>query len=114
LVNRTTTERLARRVRLCDTFGRRLRGLMFRRTLDPDEAYVFVYSREGVTETTIHMFFVFYPIAVLWLDARRRVVDQVLARPFRPYYAPHQAAQYVIEGPPALLEWVQVGDELEF
>jgi uncharacterized membrane protein (UPF0127 family) len=114
LVNRTTAEPLARRVRLCDTFGRRLRGLMFRRALASDEAYVFVYPRESVTETTIHMFFVFFPVAVLWLDAQRRVVDVVLARPFRPYYAPCQAAQYFVEGAPALLERVHFGDELEF
>ena len=114
LVNRTTGETLASQVRVCDTFWRRLRGLMFRPALDPDEVYVFGYARESTAETSIHMFFVFFPIAVLWLDASQRVVDKVLAKPFRPYYAPRQPAQYFVEGMPGLLEGARLGDELTF
>ena len=114
LVNRTTGETLALRVRVCDTFWRRLRGLMFRPALGPDEVYVFGYARESAADTSIHMFFVFYPIAVVWLDAGQRVVDKVLAKPFRPYYAPRQPAQYFVEGVPGLLEQVRPGDELSF
>ena len=114
LVNRTTGKTLATRIRVCDTFWKRLRGLMFRRALDPDEAYVFAYRRESVTETAIHMLFAFFPISVLWLDAHKRVVDRVLAKPFRPYYAPKRAAQYFVEGIPDLLDRVRLGDELGF
>jgi hypothetical protein len=32
----------------------------------------------------------------------------------RPYYASPQAACYVLEGPPALLEQVPIGDQLSF
>jgi uncharacterized membrane protein (UPF0127 family) len=87
---------------------------MFRRTLDPDEAFVFVHKRESIAETTIHMFFVFFPIAVLWLDAENRVVDAIEAKPFRPYYAPKQAAQIFVEGVPALLSRAKIGDRLAF
>jgi uncharacterized membrane protein (UPF0127 family) len=87
---------------------------MFRRALDPDEAYVFVCHRESIADTSIHMFFVFYPIAVLWLDARKRVVDAVLAKPFLPYYAPRQAAQYYVECVPEVMDRIHLGDELEF
>jgi uncharacterized membrane protein (UPF0127 family) len=114
LINRTTGEALAPRVRLCDTFWKKLRGLMFRRTLDPEEVYVFVCRRESVAETTIHMLFVFFPISVVWLDAQRRVVDSVVAKPFRPAYAPQRAARYFIEGVPALIDRVHMGDTLEF
>jgi uncharacterized membrane protein (UPF0127 family) len=92
---------------------------MFRRTLAPGEAYVFVSRREGVSEASIHMFFVFFPISVLWLDAQRRVVDRSLAKPFRPYYAPRKAALYTVEADPGLLchsegPRVRVGDQLDF
>jgi uncharacterized membrane protein (UPF0127 family) len=60
------------------------------------------------------MLFVFFPIAVFWLDAERRVVDKTIAKPFRPYYAPKQAAQYFIECSPELLGRVEVGDQIEF
>jgi uncharacterized membrane protein (UPF0127 family) len=114
LVNQTTGQRLASRVKLCDTYWTKLQGLMFRRTLDADQVLVFCYDRESIVETTIHMFFVFFSIAVVWLDAERRVVDKALAKPFRPYYAPKTAAQYYVEGDPGLLEQIQIGDQLAF
>ncbi|MDX9833424.1 MAG: DUF192 domain-containing protein, partial [Anaerolineae bacterium] len=100
----------------CDSFWKRWRGLMFRsrRALAGEQVYLFVEGCESVARATIHMLFVFFPIAVLWLDGERRVVDRVLARPFRPYYAPRRPAQYYVEGHPSLLERVRVGDRLEF
>ncbi len=106
------------KVRRCDTFWCRLRGLMFRRQLPhsegmPLEGLLFIEARESKVATSIHMFFVFFPIGVVWLDANRTVVDKVLAKPFRPYYAPQAPAQYFLEGPPDLLDWVEVGERLQ-
>jgi uncharacterized membrane protein (UPF0127 family) len=114
--NLTSDETIARSVVRCDTFWKRGRGLMFRsqRAVVDDRVYLFVEGREGVAQTAIHMLFVFFPIAVVWLDRDRRVVDKVLARPFRPYYAPARPAQYYVEGHPGLLDRVNVGDQLEF
>jgi uncharacterized membrane protein (UPF0127 family) len=114
LVNCTSGNTLALDVLHCDTFWKRLRGLMFRRPLRRQEAYLFSYRRQSVSETTIHMLFVFFPISVLWLDADRRVVDVTLAKPFRPFYAPKRPAQYFVEGAPVLLEQVHIGDQLAF
>ena len=110
LVNRTTGEVLATQITHCDTFWSRLRGLMFRRALGPEQAYVFSYRRESIAETAIHMFFVFQEIAVVWLDAQWRVVETARARPFRPYYAPSTAAQYIVEAAPGMLAYAHVGD----
>ena len=112
--NLTTGQTIATRVVRCDTFWKRGRGLMFRRALPEDHAYLFVERRESIAQAAIHMFFVFQPIAVLWLDRDRRVVDRVLARPFRPYYAPRSPAQYYVEGHPSLLDQASPGDQLEF
>ena len=112
--NRSTGRTLASRVVRCDSFFSRGRGLMFRRPLEEDEVYLFALGRESVVDASIHMFFVFFPIAVIWLDARKRVVDKVLARPWRPFYAPRRPARYFLEGHPGLLHKVQLGDELEF
>lgn len=100
------------KVRRCDTFLCRLRGLMFRRALDPDEGLLFMENAESRMSTSIHMFFVFFPIAVVWLAANGAVVDAKLARPFRPYYAPKDPAKYFLEAAPDLLQWVQVGEIL--
>ena len=114
LLNRSTGNSIAERVVMCDTVLKRALGLMFRRTLAVDEVYVFVEGRESVALTAIHMLFVFFPIAVFWLNNDREVVDKVLARPFRLHYAPSRPARYFIEGDPALLDCVQIGDRLDW
>lgn len=95
-----------------DTFFRRWRGLMLRRRLAEDEGLLFTFRRENRSESAIHMFFVGFPIAAVWLDARGVVVDAKLAKPWRPYYAPARPARYLIEAPPSLLERVTIGDRL--
>jgi uncharacterized membrane protein (UPF0127 family) len=112
--NETQGEQLLARVRRCASFLCRLRGLTFRRTLDGDEGLLLVGNRESRNDTAIHMFFVFFPIAAIWLDRDGRVVDAQLARPFRPVYVPQAPARDILEGPPAILEQVQTGDRLCF
>jgi uncharacterized membrane protein (UPF0127 family) len=112
--NATTGEVVATRVKWCTTFLTRGLGLMFHPPLREDQAYVFVEGRESRSLTTICMLFVFFPLGVIWLDASKRVVDRVLAKPFYPYYAPRQPAQFYIECHPHALERVQLGDQLEF
>jgi uncharacterized membrane protein (UPF0127 family) len=112
--NETRGERLLGRVRRCASFLCRLRGLTFRRTLGDDEGVLLVGRQESRADTAIHMFFVFVPIAAIWVDRTGRVVDAQLARPFRPLYVPRASARDVLEGPPTLLERVQIGDQLRF
>lgn len=112
--NVTRNQVVASRVKWCTTFLTKGLGLMFHPPLREDEAYVFVERQESRGLTTIHMLFVFFPIAVIWLDGHKRVVDKALARPFYPYYAPRQPAQYYVECNPVVLDRVQIGDQLEF
>jgi uncharacterized membrane protein (UPF0127 family) len=87
---------------------------MFRIRLRPAEALLFQEKRESMMGTTIHMFFVFFPIAVIWFRKDGTVVDSVLARPFRPYYAPSAPAQYFLEGPLFLLDSIKKGEKFTF
>jgi uncharacterized membrane protein (UPF0127 family) len=87
---------------------------MFRRELAHDEGLVLVESRESRMDTSIHMLFVWTDLAVIWLNAEREVVDTVLARAWRPFYAPAKAAQYTIEIHPERLNEFSVGDTVEF
>lgn len=112
--NETRGQRLLGRVRRCASFPCRLRGLTFRRRLGDDEGLLLVGRRESRADTAIHMFFVFFPIAAVWLDEGGQVVDMHLACPFRPLYVPRAPARDVLEGPPALLERVRIGDQLRF
>ncbi len=102
------------RVRLCAGFWCHFRGLQLVRHLPEDEGLLFVTNREGRAHTTIHMFFMLFSIGVVWLDREGRVVDQQLARPWRPAYAPAEPAQYYLEANPTVLERVRRGERLRF
>lgn len=102
------------RARLCDNFWCHGKGLQFVSHLPEGEGLLFVYNREGIAQTTIHMFFMAFSIGVVWLDAAGKVVDKKLAKPWRPAYAPAAPAQYFIEANPSILERVQIGDILRF
>jgi uncharacterized membrane protein (UPF0127 family) len=108
------SETLLTGVRWCASFFSRLRGLMFRSGLQPGEALILAEAADSRTATSIHMFFVPFAIATVWIDGRGRVVDKVLARPWRPYYAPRAPARYVLETEPAFLERIEIGDEIVF
>lgn len=112
--NETQDERLLGHVRRCASFLCRLRGLTFRRVLGNDEGLLLIGRQESRADTAIHMFFVFFPIAAIWLDQNGQVVDAQLARPFHPLYVPRAPARDVLEGTPALLRRVRIGDKLRF
>ncbi len=114
LVLQTTGEVLLTRVQWCSSFACKLRGLMFRRQLPPGEGLLLVEAYESRASTAIHMLFMAFPIAAIWLDSSFRVVDKVLAKPWRPAYAPARAARYTLETHPDVLNRVSVGDVLSF
>lgn len=98
----------------CESFLCRLRGLMFRSSLPPGNGLLLVESRESRLETAIHMLFVFMDLAVIWINSEKVVVDTVLARAWRPAYAPRSPARYILEIHPARLNEFKIGDHVEF
>lgn len=114
LIHKATNRVLLGNLAWCDSFFSRLRGLMFRRALGESEGIVLVEKRESRLDTSIHMLFMSFSIATVWLDSKFRVVDVCLAKPWRPFYASRAPAQYVVEASPSLLEKVSIGDELIF
>ncbi len=105
---------ILKRVKLCDNFWTRFRGLQLVTHLPDDEGLLFVTGSENRANTTIHMFFMFFSIGVVWLDATGKVVDKCFAKPWRPAYAPKSPAQYFVEAHPTILDKVQIGDMLRF
>lgn len=101
------------KARWCVNFWCRLRGLMFRKELPDGIGLVLVEGREGVANTTIHMFAVPFAIGVLWVNSEGKVVDKVVAQPWR-VYAPALPACYIVEGPITIVDKVDQGDRIEF
>jgi uncharacterized membrane protein (UPF0127 family) len=60
------------------------------------------------------MLFVGFDLGVVWVNNAGEVVDTVLAKSWRPSYAPQAPARYVLEAHPALLDQVRVGDRIRF
>jgi uncharacterized membrane protein (UPF0127 family) len=110
----STSEIVLARAKWCKSAWCQFRGLQMRRSLPEDEGLLFDFRRESVVATSIHMFFVFFTIAAVWLDDKGQVVDARLAKPWRPVYVPAKPARYLIEARPSLLDRVQVGEQLTF
>ena len=98
----------------CSTFLCQFRGLMFCRSLAPNEGLLLVQKRENRSESAIHMLFMFIDLAVVWLNDAHQVVDVRYARRWRLLYAPQSPAKFVLELPVERLDEFQIGDQLQF
>ena len=115
LFNKTKKAKIIGRVRIADSFFKRFRGLMFERARNFSYALVFPLEKEGRLEASIHMLFVFFPIDVLWLDARKRVVDKRTAlKPFALNATPKKAAVFIVELPKGKAKKIEINDLLEW
>lgn len=108
--NRTRGTEIARSAEVANGWFTRLRGLMGRRELGPGEGMV-IYPC-----SSIHTFFMAFPIDVLFADGAHRVIKVVPAvQPWR--IGPVAAgARYVVELPVGTLLASRTvpGDELEW
>lgn len=102
------------RIKFCGTFLCRLRGLMFRSHLQPDEGLLLTIGRDSRADSSIHMLFVPFDLAVIWINSNRVVVDKVVARPWRPAYFPARAARYTLEIHPNRFQEYEIGQRVEF
>jgi len=114
VINRETRQVLIESARWCSSRLCRLRGLQFRRRLKPGEALILAKDKDSVANSSIHMFFVFFPIAAIWINSKGKVTSAQLAKPWRPYYASPEPASYVLETSPEFLDKVTIGEELDF
>jgi uncharacterized membrane protein (UPF0127 family) len=102
------------RIRFCDTFLTQLRGLTFRPSLSRDEGLLLVGTRDSRLDSSIHMLFVSFDLAVVWINSEMKVVDKIIARSWRPAYFCKAPARYVLEIHPARWKDFEVGDRVQF
>jgi uncharacterized membrane protein (UPF0127 family) len=81
---------LAENVRLADRFGSRFLGLMGRRSLAPGEGLLLKNC------SSIHCFFMRFPIDAVYLDAQLRVVGAETVAPWRVGHL-FRGARHVLE-----------------
>lgn len=81
------------KIQRCESLLSKVWGFMF--SLSRNKAKLFVFSSER--NVGIHMLFVFMSLFVVWLDARKRIVEFKLMLPFFSYYS--NRAKYIVELP---------------
>jgi uncharacterized membrane protein (UPF0127 family) len=87
---------------------------MFALELMPHEGIVIAESKSSRVNTAIHMLFMNFDLAVIWLNEEKIVVDKVLAKKWAPIYVPKRAAQYVLELHPSRFADFSPGDQCAF
>ena len=102
------------RIKYCDTFLTQLRGLTFRSRLGLDEGLLLVGTRDSRLDSSIHMLFVSFDLAVIWINADMQVVDKIIAKSWRPAYFSKQPARYVLEIHPERWGDYETGDTVLF
>ncbi len=99
---------------LADSFISRFMGLMFRK--DPERGLILKLpssrSRRG---SSIHMFFMRFPLDIIFLDADKKIVDMVSIKPWKTY-TPKAPSKYVIELEEGSINKykLEIGDEMDF
>ena len=102
------------RIKFCDTFLTQLRGFTLRPSLARDEGLILVGTRDSRLESSIHMLFVSFDLAVIWINSNMQIVDKVLAKSWRLAYFSNQPAKYVLEVHPERWDEFQIGDMMQF
>ncbi len=112
LKNITKKTIITKKVKYCNNIFSKGIGLMFSKRVD--KALIFDFFKEKII--SLHMLFVFYPIDVLFLDDKNKVVE--IKENFKPFtfYTPKKKARYVIEMLNGVVKSSKtaVGDTIQF
>ncbi len=99
---------------LADSFLSRFLGLMFRNNIEGGLILKLPSSRSR-RGSAIHMFFMKFPLDIIFTDSDKKIVDLVSIEPWKTY-TPKAPAKYVIEMEKGTINKfnLEIGDELDF
>jgi hypothetical protein len=101
--------------KIANTVFSRGLGLMFSRKSKFNYGLIFDLERETVIGASLHMFFVFYPINVIFLNSKKQIVD--IKTDFRPFtfYSTNKKCRYIIELPKNIgLRYYSLNDRISW
>ncbi|MAG47371.1 hypothetical protein CL617_02095 [archaeon] len=108
-------EIIVENVKYCDSLFSRAKGLMFSKELKDTEGLILVSDNESIVKSTIHTFFCFYSMDVLWLNKDLKVVDKKEnLKPFKLSIKPKKPSKYVLELKNGKSKDIKIGDRLTF
>ncbi len=86
---------------------------MFRPRLNLDEGLLLVEKRDSRLDTSIHMLFVNFNLAVFWINSDMMIADKIIAKSWRPAYFPKAKAKYTLELHTYRWSDYEIGDRVE-
>ena len=114
ILNRSTPSCPPISAKYCDTFMCRFLGLMRHKSLAANQGLLLVEKGESRINTAIHMLFMKFDIAAIWINEEYQVVDTVLAKRWKISYMPQSPAKFILETHPSRLNDFSIGDQLYF
>jgi len=87
---------------------------MFVRSLPENYGILLDEQADSTVNTSIHMLFMNFDIAAIWIDSGKQVVDVKLAHKWALAYFPKKPARYILETSPARINDFAIGDLLSF
>ena len=99
------------KVEICESLFSRTKGLMFSKKLK-NSCLLFIFPKEE--RVSLHMFFVFFPIDVLFLNENKEIVD--LKQNFLPFtlYTSKKPAKYILEMPVGSIKNIDKEKQVNF
>ncbi len=113
IVNKSKGNKLGY-AKIADSFFSRFKGLMLQKKLEMGLILKLPKER-GKRSASIHMFFMKFPIDIIFANSKKEVVDLVTVNPWDTY-TPKQSVQYIIELKKGLIKETntEIGDEIDF
>jgi uncharacterized membrane protein (UPF0127 family) len=99
---------------ICDSFLKRLQGLMFYKGIEPNTGLFFLNPAEDRINSAIHMYFMNFDLTIIWVDSGGRVVDKIIAKRWKTIAAPSRGAKFILETHTNRFSDFNSGDLLEF
>ena len=103
---------IANKVHILKSEAEKVRGLILRKEPRLDEIFLFVFRKSK--RWAFHMWFMRYPIDIMWLDENFVIVDIIEGfKPFK-YWKPKKQSKYVIESRKGFIKKnkIKIGDFL--
>ena len=97
LLNKTKPLESPLTITYCENFLCKLKGLSWKKSLLNNEGLLLVQSKDSRADSSIHMFGMFFDLAIVWINAEKKIVDVKPAYKWRSILFPQNPAQFVLE-----------------